>query len=103
MSFLANGETSGPVNNTLHATALNLLQSSGYAALRRLRCEIRETDVIVTGVVPSFYLKQMAQTLILRLDGIHTVRNLVEVRPSDCFQQATDTDATSSLAERTLA
>ncbi len=67
----------------LRTTALKLLQSSGFAALRRLRCEVTEAVVIVHGIVPSYYLKQMAQTAILRLDGIRGVRNLVEVLQSD--------------------
>lgn len=59
------------------------LQSSGYAALRRLQCEVTEGVVIVQGVVASYFLKQMAQTLIQQLDGIQRVTNLVEVRVAD--------------------
>jgi hypothetical protein len=62
------------------AAVLNLLRSSGYAALRGLRCEVTEAVVVVRGVVPSYYLKQVAQAAVLRLDGIRGVRNLVEVR-----------------------
>jgi hypothetical protein len=70
----------------LRAAALRLLQSSGYAALRGLRCEVTQAVVIVHGVVPSYFLKQMAQTVIRRLDGVETVRNLVEVRYWDRHQ-----------------
>jgi hypothetical protein len=59
---------------------MKLLQSSGYAALRRLRCEVTEGVVIVHGVVASYFLKQIAQTLMQQLDGIEMVTNLVEVR-----------------------
>ena len=71
-----------PVDDGLRCAALKLLRSSGYAALRKLRCDVREAVVILHGVLPSYYLKQMAQTIVLRLDGIHSVRNLVEVRQS---------------------
>jgi len=60
--------------------AARLLEVSGYAALRQLQCEIIESTVIVRGFLPSYYLKQMAQTILQRLDGISTVMNLVEVR-----------------------
>ena len=69
-----------PDDDGLRTAALKLLQSSGFAALRRLRCEVTEAVVTVHGVVPSYYLKQIAQTAILRLHGIRSVRNLVEVR-----------------------
>jgi hypothetical protein len=70
-------------DDSLRTAAMSLLQSSGYAALRGLRCEVTDSVVIVQGVVPSYFLKQMAQTVIRRLDGIETVRNLVEVRQWD--------------------
>jgi hypothetical protein len=64
----------------LRSAAMKLLQSSGYAALRRLQCEIKEGVVIVHGIVASYFLKQMAQAVIQQLDGIQKVTNLVEVR-----------------------
>lgn len=73
-------------DDALRIAALNLLQSSGYAALRRLRCEVTGAVVIVQGVVPSYYLKQLAQTVLQRLNGIRTVRNLVEVRVAEVVQ-----------------
>jgi hypothetical protein len=35
--------------------------------------------VVLSGVVSSFYLKQMAQTVLLALDGINGVENLLVV------------------------
>ena len=67
----------------LRSAALARLRSSGYAGLRRLRCEVTDAVVIVRGTLPSYYLKQMAQSVILRLDGIRSVKNLVEVRYTD--------------------
>jgi hypothetical protein len=67
-------------DDDLRTAALELLQSSGFAALRRLCCEVTEAVVVVHGIVPSYYLKQVAQTLLLRLDGIRSVKNLVDVR-----------------------
>ena len=72
-----------PGDDALRIAALKLLHVSGYTSLRSLRCDVAETVVIVTGVVHSFYLKQMVQTLLQRLDGIQSVMNLVEVRETD--------------------
>ena len=63
--------------------AAKLLELSGYTALRQLQCEIIESMVIVRGFLPSYYLKQMAQSILQRLEGIQTVMNLVEVRPDN--------------------
>ncbi len=72
-----------PGDDGLRMAAVKLLQSSGFPALRRLRCEVTESVVIVEGVVSSYYLKQMAQTVLQRLDGIRRVTNLLEVRVSE--------------------
>lgn len=73
----------GQEDDGLRSAAMKLLQSSGYAALRRLQCEVTEGVAIVHGVVTSYFLKQMAQTLIQQLHGIHRVTNSVEVRVAD--------------------
>ena len=73
----------GPDDDGLRIAALKLLQSSGYTVLRRLRCEVTDAVVIVHGILPSYYLKQMAQTIIQRLEGVQSVMNLVEVRETD--------------------
>jgi anti-anti-sigma factor len=64
----------------LQAAAMECLRGSGYATLRGLRCDVHRAVVEDYGVVPSYYLKQMAQALLQRIDGIECVKNLVEVR-----------------------
>ena len=79
-----------PVDDGLRIAALELFQSSGYTALRRLRCEVTDAVVIVHGVLPSYYLKQVAQTIIQRLEGVQSVMNLVEVLDADscpCWEE----------------
>jgi hypothetical protein len=73
-------ELRGQRDDLLYDAALTLLQSSGYAALRNLRLEVTDAVVVIHGVLPTYYLKQMAQTILQRLDGIHRVTNLAEVR-----------------------
>lgn len=76
----------GPEDDGLRSAAMKLLQSSDYAALRRLRCEVTEGVMIVHGVVTSYFLKQMAQTVLRQLDGIQSLRNMVEVRVTEVVQ-----------------
>jgi hypothetical protein len=79
-------------DDSLRTIALRLLQSSGYSALRGLRCEVTDSVVIVQGVVSSYFLKQMAQTVLRQLDGVENVRNLVEVRQCDHLQSVDEPD-----------
>ena len=85
-SYRPTFEAASSSDDGLRTAALRLLQTSDYASLRGLRCEVTEAVVVVQGVVPSYFLKQMAQTVIWRLDGIKSVTNLVEVRPCDLLQ-----------------
>jgi hypothetical protein len=70
----------GPEDDGLRIAALKSLRSSGYAALRGIQCEVTQAVAIIQGVVPSYFLKQMAQSVIQRVDGVRSIRNLVEVR-----------------------
>ena len=62
-----------------HMVVLTALQASHYRPLWDLRCEVREGVVFLLGFVPSFFLKQVAQELLLQLGQFKEVRNLVEV------------------------
>lgn len=72
--------TAGP-DDRLRAAALGLLRRSGYSPLARLNCEVRDGRAVLSGVVPSFYPKQLAQALLLRLGEPQGVKNLLEVLP----------------------
>jgi hypothetical protein len=64
----------------LSAVAAARLRASGHRPLCTLRCDVRGGVVFLSGVLPTFYLKQVAQTLVLRLEQVRGVKNLVEVR-----------------------
>ena len=60
---------------------------SGYTALSRLRYEFqRESGVLhLRGAVRSYYLKQLAQELVVDLEGVRVVNNQINVaRPARC-------------------
>ncbi len=59
--------------------AQSRLRKSGYHELRFVLCEFHEGVLTLRGQVPSFYLKQVAQELIRRLDGAEEVNNRLEV------------------------
>ncbi len=63
----------------LYIAAKELLSTSSYSALRQLNCRVAEGVVEVSGVVASFYLKQLVQAAMQRLQPPDRVRNLVEV------------------------
>jgi hypothetical protein len=45
------------------------LRSSSYGELRNVSCIVDNGQYILTGTVSTFYLKQMAQTILLRRLG----------------------------------
>lgn len=55
------------------------LDSSLYVALRTVACSFDDGLLTLTGLVPSFYLKQVALALTEQIDGIKRVDNLVKV------------------------
>jgi hypothetical protein len=69
-----------PTMDSLRQAAQAALCASGYRALGRLKCEVNAGVVAVSGVLPSYHLKQMAQAILLRLAHVREVKNLVEVQ-----------------------
>jgi osmotically-inducible protein OsmY len=63
----------------LHETVIQGLRRSGYSSLSEIKCEVVDGVVAVCGVVPSFFLKQMAQTIILRIGQAKAIRNNLKV------------------------
>jgi hypothetical protein len=55
------------------------LRQSPIPALRLLHLEENETDIVITGAVGSYYLKQLAQETIMPYLGQRTLHNRVLV------------------------
>jgi osmotically-inducible protein OsmY len=55
------------------------LRWSPYLALRSVSCECREGVLVLRGCLPSYYLKQVAQEVVARLEGVETVDNQIQV------------------------
>jgi hypothetical protein len=57
-------------------TATKLLRKVPYASVRRLSCECDDLGVLVLrGTLPSFYLKQLAQEAVAKIDGVYCIAN----------------------------
>lgn len=57
------------------------MRSTGYPPLRHIHCEAVEGVVKLSGFVPTYFLKQLAQTIVLE-EGRHIViQNLLKVEP----------------------
>jgi len=53
--------------------------ANGYMPLDVIEVNVHEGFVTLKGRVPSYYLKQMAQTAIIGHDGIERIQNEIEV------------------------
>jgi hypothetical protein len=55
------------------------LCSAGHWALRSIECEYCEGKVVLYGRVPSYYMKQVAQSVLLADPAVETLVNRIEV------------------------
>ena len=56
-----------------------LLLRNPYLALKNVSCEFRDGVLTLRGNLPSYYLKQIAQTIVANLEGVERLVNAVEV------------------------
>jgi hypothetical protein len=67
-------------DDDLREAAVSALRESNYRILRTLDCKVEAGVVYLKGELPSFYLKQIAQSVILGHVAADGVTNLIEVR-----------------------
>jgi osmotically-inducible protein OsmY len=63
----------------LHTEIHNALAGNPYFAGRKVRVELQENDVVLSGVLGSYFHKQMAQESVRSVDGVNRVHNQIEV------------------------
>ncbi|MGA2059380.1 MAG: BON domain-containing protein [Thermoguttaceae bacterium] len=63
-------------------TAEDRLRHSDYLELRSVSCDFHEGVLTLQGRVPSYHLKQLAQSLLCGIAGILKLNNQLEVVPS---------------------
>ncbi len=52
----------------------------GYPQLNAVRCVANGDQMLLTGELSSFYLKQVAQSVAVKIPGVREVRNEIHVR-----------------------
>jgi hypothetical protein len=55
------------------------LRSNSYLALKNVTCDYHEGVLTLRGCLPSYYLKQVAQTAVARVAGVERIVNEIEV------------------------
>ena len=55
------------------------LKTSPHLSQRNLQFQAEQGRVTLEGKVASYFQKQMAQEVVLRLDGVEEIENLLEV------------------------
>ena len=70
----------------IEAEVRSRLETSGYPQLRKVSCEFHEGVLTLRGQVSTFHLKQVAQTLIRRLESVGEINNRLEVAGHQCPQ-----------------
>lgn len=60
-------------------SAHRALRASGYGQLLKLKAQCDQGRVTLQGCVPTYYLKQVAQSVLNSIDGIRDIANDVKV------------------------
>lgn len=68
--------------------ATAILSNSPYLPLRSVKCNYEGGNVTLRGEVPTFYLKQLAQSLASGAVRPEQILNLVQVKPPGAPSQA---------------
>jgi osmotically-inducible protein OsmY len=63
------------------------LRAHSHHVLRAVTCEAEGSVVVLRGCLPTYYLKQLAQTLAARTDGVRQVDNQIVVATPCCESQ----------------
>ena len=63
----------------LHRRASAALSHSAHFRTRAVQCRVEGSDVVLSGAVPSWHHKQLAQQAVLGLAGAFGVRNRLRV------------------------
>ncbi|MCL2119343.1 MAG: BON domain-containing protein [Planctomycetaceae bacterium] len=67
------------MDSILFGQVTSALRKNPYLDFASLSCETKEGCVVLRGVVPSYFEKQMAQESIRSIEGIHEILNELEV------------------------
>lgn len=66
-------------HHSAEANAQRQLSTSSYPPLRDVCCRMHNDTLVLTGSLPSYHMKQMAQTVVRDVKGVGVVVNLIDV------------------------
>jgi osmotically-inducible protein OsmY len=66
-------------NDVVEELARRRLQETSHRALRGISCRYHDGVLTLHGRLPSYYLKQVAQTSVSGVEGVRAISNCVEV------------------------
>ena len=72
-------QTAVPSGAQLTEQVIHALRNSGYAALRDISVVSRDGILVLRGNVPSYHMKQLAQTVIRKVVSTNQIRNDLKV------------------------
>ena len=55
------------------------LHNSSYRELQKIECSVDCDQIVLSGQVSTYYLKQVAQALVSKLDDVGQITNRIEV------------------------
>ncbi|MCI0359720.1 MAG: BON domain-containing protein [Planctomycetaceae bacterium] len=68
------------VQTTLAERVEGAIALNPYFSSRHLRFETEDGRVVLSGVVGTFFQKQMAQEIVRRIEGVREIDNCLEVK-----------------------
>jgi hypothetical protein len=73
------GVSSSSIDDEMHLVVERHLRLSDYRPVRTVRCFVVDGVAKLFGTLPSFHMKQVAQTLVSHLESVRRVENHCEV------------------------
>jgi osmotically-inducible protein OsmY len=82
-----NNPNANPASTDSQITELSLedrvrlsFEQLGYPQLNAVTCSAEGDQMLLSGELNSYYLKQVAQSVAVKIPGVREVRNEIEVR-----------------------
>jgi osmotically-inducible protein OsmY len=73
-------QTAGTASQAqLQELAERRLRSNPYLALKNISCDYLNGALILRGRVENYYLKQVAQEVVARVEGLERIENQIQV------------------------
>ena len=66
-------------DTTIQRRVVSSLHNLGYVELNQIGCNVVRGQVTLCGEISSYYLKQVAQTIALKVPGVGQVFNNIDV------------------------